>query len=97
MLHAFLPLLVSTAKEQWTITDVVNISSIGAHLVNPGASAYEITKLALLRLTECVNEEYGAQGVNAIAVHPGGVPTDMGLAEPAIKACKFCRSYSDRK
>jgi len=85
MLHAFLPLLMSTAKGYGSIPGVINISSIGAHMTNIGASAYQISKLAVLRLTEFVTEEYGAQGVNAFSVHPGGVPTDMALAVPVLK------------
>lgn len=88
MLHAFLPLLVSTAKETAKTVDVVNICSIGAHTVFTGASAYQLSKLAVLRLTEFVDVEYAAQGVNAVAVHPGGVPTDMGLGIEQIRPCE---------
>lgn len=27
-------------------------------------------------------------GVNAVGVHPGGVPTELGTANPALKPCK---------
>ncbi|KAF2474883.1 NAD(P)-binding protein, partial [Lindgomyces ingoldianus] len=77
LLHAFLPLLVETAEANKTTVDVLNVSSIGAHTTSPGASAYQISKLAVLRLTEFVDAEFGQQGVNAIALHPGGVKTEL--------------------
>jgi len=76
-LHAFLPLLVKTAKSETTVVDVVNITSIGGHMVLPTSSAYSISKCALDRLAEFVAVEYGASGVNAVTLHPGGVVTDL--------------------
>jgi NAD(P)-dependent dehydrogenase (short-subunit alcohol dehydrogenase family) len=82
LMKSFLPLMVETAKTTGTIVDVVNISSIGATVVIPGASSYQISKLAVTRLTEFVQVEYGAQGVNCVAVHPGGVLTDLSKNMP---------------
>lgn len=48
----------------------------------PGASAYQSNKLALIRLTEFINAEYGNQGLLSIAVHPGGVMTDLAKGMP---------------
>jgi len=76
-LHAFLPLLVKTAKSEMTVVDVVNMTTIGGHMVLPTSSAYSISKCALDRLTEFVVAEYGASGVNAVTLHPGGVVTDL--------------------
>ncbi|KAF2876416.1 putative oxidoreductase ucpA [Massariosphaeria phaeospora] len=75
--HAFLPLLASTAAQNSSSVHVINVSSVGAHTAQPGASAYNISKFALLRLNDFVNVEYGAKGVNAIAIHPGGVVTEL--------------------
>lgn len=61
-IHAFLPLLVSTAEKEKRVTDIVNISSIGGNMVMPGASAYQISKLAVQRLTEFVEKEYAGKG-----------------------------------
>ncbi|KAK5254172.1 hypothetical protein LTR16_004930, partial [Cryomyces antarcticus] len=36
------------------------------------------TTLAVLRFADFVSAEYGAQDVLAFAVHPGGVPSEMG-------------------
>ncbi len=88
MLHAFLPLMVQTAAVTGTV-DVVNVTSIGAHILMPGASAYQASKLALLRLGEFVEVEYAAKGVNCFSIHPGGVPTEMTKGIEMIKASKF--------
>lgn len=39
----------------------------------PGTSAYQPSKLALLRFAEFVNVEYGEQGILAFCVHPGNI------------------------
>lgn len=68
------------------VKTVVNVSSIGAHMTAPGASGYQTAKFALLRFTEFVQAEYGGgrdgDGVVAIAMHPGGVATELGLTMP---------------
>jgi NAD(P)-dependent dehydrogenase (short-subunit alcohol dehydrogenase family) len=71
LLQSFLPLMVETAQTTGAIVDIVNISSIGATIATPGASSYQVSKLAVSRLTEVVQVEYGAQGVNCVAVHRG--------------------------
>lgn len=72
MTRSFLPLLLTSSTKT-----LINISSVGAHLVNPTLSAYQISKLAVLRLTEFVAAEYAEQGLVAIAVHPGNILTDI--------------------
>ncbi|CAK1363703.1 unnamed protein product [Cercospora beticola] len=72
MTGSFLPLLLASSTKT-----LINISSVGAHLVNPTLSAYQISKLAVLRLTEFVAAEYADQGLVAIAVHPGNILTDI--------------------
>lgn len=79
---AFLPLLVQTAESHKIVADIVNISSIGAHMVFPGASGYQTTKLAVTRFSEFVQAEYGAKGINCTAVNPGGVLTTLAEQLP---------------
>lgn len=70
--RAFLPLLLKGGDKQ-----MVNVSSVGAHLLNPGLSSYQPSKLALLRFTEFLCVEYGDKGLVAFCIHPGNVPTDI--------------------
>ncbi|PNS18954.1 NADP-dependent 3-hydroxy acid dehydrogenase [Sphaceloma murrayae] len=77
--RAFLPLLLSTESGQKTI---LNTSSIGALLIRPGASGYQTSKFALMRLTEFLAAEYGAQGLLAVCFHPGGVMTELAKVMP---------------
>ncbi|MEO8798981.1 MAG: SDR family oxidoreductase [Polyangiaceae bacterium] len=77
MTRAFLPLLL--AGEHKTL---VNLSSVGAHRTGLGASAYQTGKLAILRFTEFVCSDHGADGILAFAIHPGGVPTELAHKMP---------------
>ncbi|KAL8678153.1 MAG: hypothetical protein Q9186_005485 [Xanthomendoza sp. 1 TL-2023] len=70
--RAFLPLMLKGGDKQ-----IVNVCSVGAHIITPGLSAYQASKLAQLRFTEFVCAEYGDQGVLAFAIHPGNIPTDI--------------------
>lgn len=53
---AFLPLLLKGGDKT-----IVNISSIAAHFMGAGGGAYHISKFALIRFTEFVQDEYGDQ------------------------------------
>ena len=72
MTRAFLPLMLQGGDKQ-----IVNVSSVGAHLLNQGLSSYQSSKLALLRFTEFVSAEYSDKGLVTFCIHPGNVLTDM--------------------
>ncbi|OCT48095.1 Oxidoreductase UcpA [Cladophialophora carrionii] len=76
---AMIPLMLANESSLKTI---VNVSSIAAHVCSPGASAYQTTKFALLRLTDFLNVEYGDQGLIAYCMHPGSVPTELSWKMP---------------
>lgn len=61
---------------------LVLLSSIGAQLLMPGASDYQAAKHAINRLSEFVQVDHGADGIKCFALHPGGVPTELGLSMP---------------
>lgn len=63
---------------------VINVSSIGACMMTPESSAYSCTKLAINRFTEFLNQDHGPgkDGVVAVAVHPGGVATELAHGMP---------------
>lgn len=50
---------------------------MGAHLTTPTISAYQSSKLAVLRVTEFIATEYSSQGITAITVHPGNIMNDI--------------------
>ena len=73
----FLPLLVESQLKV-----VINVTSIGAHAIFPGSLPYSVSKFGLCRFTEFLQEEYGHQGLIAMAVHPAGVKTELALEMP---------------
>jgi NAD(P)-dependent dehydrogenase (short-subunit alcohol dehydrogenase family) len=75
--HFFVPLLLKSQTKT-----IINISSGGAHVMFPGASAYQTTKFALCRLTEFMDKEYYQQGLIAISLHPGAVKTELAMNMP---------------
>ncbi|KAF2138425.1 uncharacterized protein K452DRAFT_300972 [Aplosporella prunicola CBS 121167] len=77
--RALLPLLLRSENGDKT---VISVSSITAHMLQCGGSAYMTSKLALLRLHEFVCAEYGGQGVLAYCIHPGAVVTDLANGMP---------------
>ncbi|MCJ1282133.1 hypothetical protein MMC26_001456 [Xylographa opegraphella] len=72
--HYFLPLLLSSEEGAKT---VVNITSISA-LMNRGACAYSMSKVAVNKFTEFLAGQYAKEGLLANALHPGGVLTETG-------------------
>lgn len=72
--HAFIPLLLSSKDGLKTI---VNVSSVGAHVVMPNLSAYQTSKLALVRVSEFIAKEYAEQGIICVSIHPGNIVTDI--------------------
>src|ERR1700712_562967 len=77
MTRAFLPLLLASPTKV-----VLNVTSAGAHRITPGASAYQTSKLALCRFTEFTVTDYGKEGIIVVAVHPGGVKTELAHGMP---------------
>lgn len=70
--RTFLPLVLASQSKT-----VVNIASIGALFASPGSSGYQTSKLAMLRFTEFLMNEYGSEGLLALVLHPGGVATEL--------------------
>lgn len=54
---AFVPLLLRCGGDK----TFVAVSSIGAHICTPGASAYQTTKFAVVRFAEFLMADYGSQ------------------------------------
>ncbi|KAI0845439.1 NAD(P)-binding protein [Daldinia vernicosa] len=83
---AFLPLMLRGGDKT-----IINMSSTGVHHFHTGGSGYQLSKFALLRLTEYLIAEYADQGLLTYSIHPGGVATDLtqGLPE-ATRAWLKC-------
>ena len=75
--RALLPLMLEGGDKH-----IIILTSIGAFMPAPGGSGYQITKLALLRYADYLNIEYGSQQVVSYALHPGAIPTEVGLTLP---------------
>ncbi|KNG44456.1 GMC oxidoreductase [Stemphylium lycopersici] len=77
--HAFWSLLLASSSKI-----IINVASIGAVTTAPHNSAYGTSKSAAMRFTEYINQDHGEgnEGMVAIAVHPGGVQTELGLGMP---------------
>lgn len=65
--------------------DIVNISSVSGIRYYGGESLYGISKHALNALTNFIAEEYGPQGIRAVAICPGLTRTEMGLSLKPIR------------
>ncbi|KAF3035917.1 hypothetical protein E8E12_003800 [Didymella heteroderae] len=73
--HHFLPLLRDSggAKTFIAVNSFAALITSG-HIAN---TAYCVSKLAQARLMEYMAEQYGKEGLLAVAVHPGAVLTEM--------------------
>ena len=61
---------------------VINVSSIGALALTPGASAYNPSKTALTRFTEFLMVDHQDQGLLSYSVHPASVATNLAKRMP---------------
>ena len=71
--RSFVPLLLKGEGPKF----IINVTSVGAHLVNPALSAYQVSKLGLLKFSQLVNAEYSPQGIVSFCIHPGNCLTDI--------------------
>ncbi|MEV4267475.1 SDR family oxidoreductase [Kribbella sp. NPDC049584] len=76
LVQAFTPDLISAAGERRT-ADLVNISSIGAHVVFPGYAVYGATKAALTQLSTSLRADFAPYDVRVTNVEPGLTDTEL--------------------
>ncbi|KAI1856437.1 hypothetical protein JX265_011684 [Neoarthrinium moseri] len=74
---AFLPLMLKGGDKT-----IVSIASSGSMHYHIGGSSYQVSKFALLRLTEFLMADHGDQGLLTYSIHPGGVATDLSSSLP---------------
>jgi len=86
----FVPLLKESdgAKTFIAVNSFASLITSG-HIAN---TAYCISKFAQARLVEYLSEQYGQDGVLAIAVHPGAVNTEMAdkTTPESFRPCEYC-------
>jgi 3-oxoacyl-[acyl-carrier protein] reductase len=70
--RAFLPAMIAAGRGR-----LVQIASISATLGSPRAASYAASKWGLVGLTKSLAEELRGTGLEAVAVLPGSVDTDM--------------------
>jgi NAD(P)-dependent dehydrogenase (short-subunit alcohol dehydrogenase family) len=70
--HAVLPTMVARRRGR-----IINVASRGGVLVAERASAYCISKAALIRLSQFIDAETRKDGIAVFAIHPGTVRTPM--------------------
>lgn len=71
-----LPLLLAAGAEHGKAL-IVNLSSVSGKQGQPGNAIYSATKAGLISLTESVQRETAADGIQATALCPGLVATEM--------------------
>jgi NADP-dependent 3-hydroxy acid dehydrogenase YdfG len=84
LIGAFTPDLIEAAASGGT-ADLVNISSIGSHLVFPGYGVYGATKAAVTQLSNAIRADLSPYDVRVTNVEPGLTESELGthLSEEA--------------
>jgi NAD(P)-dependent dehydrogenase (short-subunit alcohol dehydrogenase family) len=70
--HAVLPLMRTRARGR-----IINVASAAGLGTIPLASAYNVSKTALIRFSETLAQETTDDGIRVFAIHPGTVRTPM--------------------
>lgn len=80
LIRAFAPILKNNGGGA-----IISVSSIGGHIVFPGAPTYCASKFAVHALVIATRMELSLQGTRVIGVYPGPVDTDMAKDIPMEK------------
>ncbi|GAA4078096.1 SDR family oxidoreductase [Streptomyces shaanxiensis] len=78
VIRAFTGDLVAAAADGRT-ADLVNISSVAAHLTFPNYAVYGATKAAVTYLSQCLRTEFGPRDVRVTNIEPGFVESELRL------------------
>ncbi|MFF3331465.1 SDR family oxidoreductase [Streptomyces sp. NPDC002888] len=76
IIRAFTGDLVDAAAQGRT-ADLVNISSVGAHITFPDYAVYGATKAALTHLSQCLRTEFGPRDVRVTNIEPGLTESEL--------------------
>lgn len=75
--RAFIPLLLAGGAGT-----LIQVTSAGGLATMPGASAYQGSKTAQIRMAGHLNVEYADKGLLVYSVHPGSVQTELASGMP---------------
>jgi len=85
--HAVLPEMLAVRSGR-----IITVASRAGTAAIPGASAYAVSKVAAIRLSEVIAVETSGSGVYAFSLHPGGVPNPKArelIERGAVSADRF--------
>lgn len=88
--HYFIPLLLKSETKALLVVGSLAASITKGSIAN---TKYCVSKLAQARIVECVAEQFGAEGLLAVSVHPGAVRSENALATAPQEFIK-CTSSS---
>ena len=86
------PGLLATAADGRP-SDLVLISSVGAHIVFPEYAIYAATKAAVTQLSRNLRAELGPRGVRVHAIEPGMTESDLGLDMASASGRDFLADF----
>ncbi|MFG3226566.1 SDR family oxidoreductase [Kitasatospora sp. NPDC048194] len=69
---------LTTAAADGRTADLVNVSSIAAHVIFPDYAVYAATKAAISQLSAALRSELGPRDVRISAIEPGLTDTELG-------------------
>ena len=78
--------LIAQARERNARFNIINITSLGAHLGFPNNPSYQISKAGLAQLTKSISVDFSKFGIRANNVVPGYIESNMTQ-----------RSFNDKK
>jgi NADP-dependent 3-hydroxy acid dehydrogenase YdfG len=94
VIRAFTGDLLAAAAERGA-ADLVNISSIGAHLTFPDYAVYGATKAAVTHLSAMLRAELGPRHVRVTSIEPGLTDSELaGHVDPAADHGTLARMLS---
>ncbi|EEA23785.1 hypothetical protein TMatcc_006857 [Talaromyces marneffei ATCC 18224] len=84
--HYFIPLLLKSETKSFLVVGSIAACITKGPIAN---TKYCVSKLAQARIVECVAEQFGAEGLLAVSVHPGAVGSENALKTAPREFIKY--------
>lgn len=91
--HYFIPLLLKSETKAFLVVGSIAACITKGTIAN---TKYCVSKLAQARIVECVAEQFAAEGLLAISVHPGAVGSENALKTAPKEFIKCILSVPER-